>query len=111
MGISIRIIPDTSDIDLKAEAAQGIDADIAEMVAKDIAQGERSRAAVDTGQMRDSIYYATAGGSFFVDAAAEHSGFVNYGTSKMAAQPFVEPAVEAADIDGACQQALKNAGF
>lgn len=111
MGISIKFVIDTSDIDRKAAAAQGLDADIADLVSQDIQFGAQSRAAVDTGAMRDNIERTTAGGRFTVIALVDYASFVEYGTRYMAAQPFMTPAAEAADIDGACKEALRNAGF
>lgn len=58
----------------------------------------RQLAAVDTGEMRDSIEITKQPrpGSLIgtLEAKAEHSGFVEYGTVNMDAQPFMTPAVE-----------------
>lgn len=61
----------------------------AEIVA-DIA---RSLAAVDTGEMRDKIKAVHLSKYSQVVANAKHSGYVEFGTYKMAAQPFMRPAV------------------
>lgn len=111
MGISIRVVIDTSKIDRLAAAAQGLDSDIADLVSQDIQFGAKARAAVRTGAMRDNIERTTSGGRFTVISLVEYSSFVEFGTSRMAAQPFMVPATEAADIDGACKEALRNAGF
>lgn len=50
-------------------------------------------AAVDTGEMRDKINYEIDRGVLYVKADADHSSFVEYGTVKMAAQPFMTPAI------------------
>lgn len=50
-------------------------------------------AAVDSGEMRDKINYEIDRGVLYIKADANHSGFVEYGTSKMAAQPFMTPAI------------------
>jgi HK97 gp10 family phage protein len=66
-----------------ADAAEEI-----EFLGKDLA-------AVDTGEMRDKIHVVVFDKlSLQVRADADHSGFVEYGTSRMAAQPFMTPAVE-----------------
>ena len=53
---------------------------------------------VDTWFMHDNIdSYYQGGGSFFdayVHSRAGYSGFVEFGTRKMSAQPFMRPAVE-----------------
>lgn len=84
-----------------------------------IERGAKQRAAVDTGFMRNSIYVRTEdssdrqsggggpGQTLFpeLEAAAHNEAwiavgalygiFLEYGTSKMAAQPYLTPAVEA----------------
>jgi len=50
-------------------------------------------AAVDTGEMRDKINYVVDGNTLLIKADADHSSFVEFGTYKMAAQPFMLPAV------------------
>lgn len=57
---------------------------------KDIAALARKYAAVDTGYMRDHI---TEDGTA-VRSEAYYSGFVEWGTRFMAAQPFLRPAFE-----------------
>ena len=60
------------------------------------ANAARSRAAVDTGAMRASVYAEpTANGSRF-GARVPHAVFVEYGTSKMRAQPFIRPSMNEA---------------
>lgn len=60
--------------------------------------------AVDTGNLKNSlapggphnIFEILPGGLVaIIGTAVEYAGFVNYGTVHMAAQPFLEPAVEA----------------
>lgn len=63
----------------------------------DVKSNAMANAAVDTGNMRSSITGQTTralGGD--ITAGAEYSVYVEYGTSKMAAQPFMTPAAEAA---------------
>ncbi|MEJ7901849.1 MAG: HK97-gp10 family putative phage morphogenesis protein [Thermomicrobiales bacterium] len=63
--------------------------------ALDIEAREKGYAAVDTGEMRAGIYSVHGGLSATVSAPVEHSLYVEYGTSRMAPQPFIRPAVEA----------------
>lgn len=65
-------------------------------VADRIAATARSYAPVDTGALRGSIESVSveAGYSADVIAGAEYAAYVEYGTYKMAAQPFLTPAVE-----------------
>ena len=58
----------------------------------------KALAPVDTWFMHDNIdsYYQGGGSSFeaFVHSRAGYSGFVEFGTRKMSAQPFMRPAFE-----------------
>ena len=61
----------------------------------DIARLAAMNAPVDTGYLANSINGVVSGDSGKVRSSAEYWAFVEYGTYKMAAQPFVTPAVEA----------------
>lgn len=51
-----------------------------------VAQGD---AAVDTGEMRDGVHVESeTGDRIAVRASAEHSSYLDFGTSRMSAQPF-----------------------
>lgn len=68
----------------------------AEALARDAEGGAKQRAAVDTGFMRNSIAVEKVGpGQRRLFVGAAYGPFVEFGTWKMAAQPFVIPAVEA----------------
>ena len=68
---------------------------IAGETAQDIGTDAQSRAAVDTGYMRDHIEVSRTGlGAYEIHSAAGYSGFVEEGTRYMAAQPFMRPACE-----------------
>lgn len=45
---------------------------------------------VDTGELRDSITATAIPGGVEIKAGAEHGWFIEYGTIKMAAQPFFD---------------------
>ena len=58
------------------------------------AEGQaKARAAVDTGNMRNSIANEPSADGTSLWAHAEYSAFVDLGTSRMPAQPFFTPAV------------------
>lgn len=65
--------------------------------ADEIVRDARSRAPVDTGQLRSSIKAVSLehGKSAEVMADTDYAAFVEFGTYKMAAQPFLTPAVQA----------------
>ena len=62
-----------------------------------IASDARARAPVATGYLRSSIQSVSveAGKEAQIIVGAEYGRFVEYGTYKMAAQPFLNPALEA----------------
>jgi len=60
-----------------------------------VAKRARDRAPVDTGYMRDHIHAQKDGeASAAVISEANYSGFVEWGTVHMAAQPFLRPAID-----------------
>ncbi|WP_214807617.1 HK97-gp10 family putative phage morphogenesis protein [Exiguobacterium sp. s102] len=61
-----------------------------------IESGAKRLAPVDTGQLRSSIKGKVSGGGYEgnVTPTVEHAPFVEYGTRKMPAQPYMLPAAE-----------------
>jgi HK97 gp10 family phage protein len=64
-------------------------------VAREIEQDAKANAPVQTGYLRESIEAQVEGKSAEVVAGAEYAGFVEFGTYKMPAQPFMSPAIDA----------------
>lgn len=62
-------------------------------VADEIAEDAASNAPVDTGRLRGSIETSVSGTTATVEATAPYSAYVEEGTSKAAAQPFLKPAL------------------
>ena len=54
----------------------------------------KKNAPVDTGFLRGNIVYSISGTKAEIESQASYSGFVNYGTNKMAARAFFSDAVE-----------------
>ena len=63
-------------------------------VADNIVKDAKDAAPVKTGFMRAMIRVEEDGKDIIVGAFADYSGFVNFGTSKMPARPFLSSAVE-----------------
>lgn len=65
--------------------------------ANDIARTAQSLVPVDTGALQDSIESTslTAGYEAEVTVGEDYGGYVEFGTYKMAAQPYLGPAVDA----------------
>lgn len=62
--------------------------------AETIADLAREKAAVDTGEMKSKIQAKHLSKYSQVVAGAKHSGYVEFGTYKMKAQPFLRPALD-----------------
>lgn len=62
----------------------------------DVESGAKAMAPVDTGNLRSSIQGQSGGLTGQVNAGAHYAIYQEYGTYKMAAQPFMTPAAEAA---------------
>ena len=63
--------------------------------AADITASAQMRAPVDTGFLRNSIHWTQAGElTAIVTVGAEYGIYVEYGTRKMRAQPYLGPAVD-----------------
>lgn len=56
-------------------------------------------APVRTGALRASIEPVEAFGGYFVRAGAKHAPYVEFGTSRMAAQPYMEPAGQRMNVN------------
>lgn len=75
----------------------GLVSDIVEKAAFDCQAEAQDIVPVDTGDLKGSIITVIESGTqASVIAAAEYAGYVEYGTYKMAAQPFMMPAAEIA---------------
>lgn len=85
--------------------------------AERIADGARERVPVASGDLKDSIRVRGSedGMSISVEAPAEHARFVEFGTRRTPARPFLLPAFEeakpkiVAEIKEAVRRALKDA--
>ena len=63
-------------------------------IGKRIAQEASQLAPFDTGALSGSVKSNRVGGDVFVSSNTGYGGFVELGTVKMAAQPYIMPAVE-----------------
>lgn len=111
MPFTIRIVINVTGMDELIANSGIIDSYIMEHASEEIQGGAQQRAAVKTGFMKRNIDREVEQSRFRVIARAGYSGFVNYGTRYMRAQPFMEPSAEAVDYDGIAQDALKQAGY
>lgn len=76
--------------------ASGIEAAVSEAVAAGaevVADNARSVCPVDTGALRDSIAVTQSGTNAEISANTDYAAYVEFGTSKMAAQPYLVPSL------------------
>lgn len=65
---------------------------------------------VDTGRLRNSISHATDGDSVYIGTNVEYAAYVELGTSKSKARPYLRPAAEnhTDEYRSLVEQALKS---
>jgi HK97 gp10 family phage protein len=67
---------------------------------------------VDSGALRDSIYWYETNGQIVIGAGVFYAAFVEYGTSRNRAQPFLRPAinyyVNTGFTDSAIMESIEN---
>ena len=76
--------------------AAGIEAAVSEAVAAGaevVADNARSVCPVDTGALQASIAVEQSGTSAEISANTDYAAYVEFGTSKMAAQPYLVPSL------------------
>lgn len=103
MSWSAKIIGDTVTPRLAAFAGKiekAVEAEL-DVVGADMVDLSRSIVPVRTGFLRDSIYHQTSGFELEFGAEADYSSYVEFGTYRMAARPYMRPA-----LDGSSQKIL-----
>lgn len=68
---------------------EGYTCEITDAIVEDMRRG----CPVDTGELLESIDHICEGLTSLITVGTDHWEFVEYGTSKMDAQPFIRPAV------------------
>lgn len=65
---------------------------------------------VDTGRLRNSITNAVSGNTAYIGTNVEYAAFVELGTSRMKARPYLRPAAteHTAEYKALAEQALKG---
>jgi HK97 gp10 family phage protein len=111
MAIQINIRAETAALQGKAAALGGLKDAAGELAAAAVAERAVELVPVDTGELRGSISHRREGEGWAVVASAPHASYVEYGTSKMAAQPYLQPAAQGVDGESIAQAALARIGF
>ncbi len=68
----------------------------------------KALAPVDTGRLRDSLATAVGSNEVIVGTNVEYAPYVEYGTSRSVAQPFLRPAIDL--VSGRAVQIVQKAG-
>lgn len=92
--LSVQVRVDSRVGQVSAVAAARVEA-IVEKAARDVEARAKAQAPVDTGFLKSSIQTSREGpATWRVEAAAEYAVFVELGTVRMGARPFLVPALE-----------------
>lgn len=78
------------------DTAAGIAEKLSEVIAagaRIVCESARSACPVDTGALRDSITVSNEGTSSVISANTDYAAYVEFGTSVMAPQPYLVPAL------------------
>jgi len=81
------------DADAQAKLQALGDKFVSQKVLPQIVDAAKRIVPIDTGDLHDSIHAETTGEGMYVVADSEHAVFVEQGTSKMPAQPYLRPAL------------------
>ena len=92
MNVTVRVV--SVKLDSAIAKLPGVPAKIVRDGAANLMSYAKAVCPVDTGFLRSSITMSMAGNTATVLAAAGYSLFVEIGTYKMAAQPYLRPAYE-----------------
>jgi len=86
------VTPKLAGIDkrIKDEVAKELD-----VVGADIKEMAETLVPVRTGYLKSTIYYRVEGMNLEVGAEADYAAYVELGTSRMAARPYLRPSVDA----------------
>lgn len=81
-------------LDHKADQVKTLAEKVVAKAALDVEAGAKNMAAVDTGNMRNSIGAEIDGLTAVIGPSAPYGVYVEFGTSRMAAQPFMIPSFD-----------------
>lgn len=96
--IGVRVKVDTSKLQGVIEKLPGAADKAAEMVADEIVVRAKQIVPVDTGALQRSITKAGGGSHWIATATMPYAIYVEFGTRRAAAQPFLRPAAEAVNM-------------
>ena len=101
---------DTTGLDKIIKGMPAVRDEILEACAEETVRDARERVPVRTGFLKSNIRKKFEGGFWYAVAETLYAMFVEFGTSKMAAQPYMRPAVEALPFRTIVKVAFKKIG-
>jgi len=109
--LELEIVVDTGPLDAIIAGLPGADALLAEAASQQVEAGAQNRAPVRTGALRSSIARRVAGAHWAVGAGVDYALFVEMGTSRMGARPYLRPALEAVNWASLVKQVFRTVGL
>ena len=88
-----KITLDTSGLDLILRDMKKNKAQALEEIGARVERRAKELVPVDTGFLRSSINHQVAGNVLHINADADYASFIEFGTMRMTAQPYLLPAV------------------
>ena len=108
---NLSIEVDTTQLKSLIRRVPEIDSIINDLAAEQALEEADRRAPVDTGYLQEHIIVEKRGRFWSLVSQAAYSIWVEFGTSKMAAQPFLIPALNSIKWSAVIRQALRKVGF
>lgn len=111
MQVHARVVVKADKLESVAAKIPGAANYIAELAADTVEHGAKARVPVRTGALRNSITKAGHGNTWIVTALMHYAGYVEFGTRKMAAQPYLRPALEDVNWSGILRAFFRRIGL
>ena len=112
MGITITVKLDTARLESIIEAAPGVENAVVQRAAEQTKRFAKAVVPVATGALRQSIdYYMVSDGFALVMALTEYALYVEMGTRKMSARPYLVPALNAIPWVSLLREAFREVGL
>ena len=109
---SMRVFVMKDNLTRLIRAIPGAEDAVLDLVSEEIVEHAKRIVPVDTGYLRSTIGREKEGSSrYVVEATADYASYVEFGTRKMAAQPYLRPALERVGWAQVFRRALARLGF
>lgn len=110
-GMMIRVRVDTKKLDNVITQFPGVTETVLDLATEHVVEEARRLVPVRTGHLKSTIVRVKRDSHFYVYALAHYALYVEYGTRKMAAQPYLRPAHESINWRAILRQAFRAIGL